>query len=341
MLSAEIKIFPGKELLALDMAEIVDASAIGSGIIQGCAFHHQYGALSMDPGRMLIRGRLGYFSGGQIPTTGINVSGAYKVLAVCDLSAATNQFYVDYFDTATGGAYESLVARVNQQSSFNAGDGVAFVEIGTATIDSATGNVTAWTPLNAEPKHDSERLAEAVAKADASHTLLTEKINAWATYLQQRAFAWYPQFKQVTFKVPSFAIDPGKNARPACTFTAIIGTTFRATGPNSRTEYTPASSMPNFEQQYTTLSDGTQVPLNIDNNDMRYVAAAIALVRFDDAAYVSGGKQVGKNSKSCVVAGWGLYGSGFGRKCTIYVKNVGTEQAIVDMQVDLLFVRRG
>ena len=337
--SAEIKVFPGKEMMALDMAEVLDASTIGSGIIAGCQIPTpSNGKLTIDSGRIIIRGRLGVITGGEIPIPTLTGDADCKVLAICDLSSDT-PFSIRMVNNAEYQALEA--AKNNTPTNFNSGNGVDFVELGVAHVNSATGNVTSWTPTNAEPKHDSDRLAEAVASANASHTLLTEKINAWATYLQQRAFAWYPQFKQVTFKVPSFAIDPGKNARPACTFTAIIGTTFRATGPNSRTEYTPASSMPNFEQQYTTLSDGTQVPLNIDNNDMRYVAAAIALVRFDDAAYVSGGKQVGKNSKSCVVAGWGLYGSGFGRKCTIYVKNVGSEQAIIDMQVDLLFVRRG
>lgn len=345
MLNAEMKIYPGKEMLALDMAEVLETSVINSGIIQGCGITFSGGALTLAPGRILIRGRLGYFTGGQIPTTDISASGTYKLLAVCDLAAQENSmFYIDFFSTATGGAYAALRNRIEQQNGhFNSIDGAAFVELGTATINAATGSVTAWTSSNTGVKRDATAYAaiqqsitnnvkQINATASAQHTLLTQKINAWATYLQNRAFA-SSKFVQEQFVVPSWTIPAG--ARVACQFPAIRGTTFRATGTNARTETKP--SWQTFTQTYTTLSDGTRVPLNVDTAAVRYVAIGLLGVLFRDAAY----NNKGKNAVQCVVAGWNISGSDYDRRCYVYIKNTGTTEAIIDLSVNLEFVRRG
>ena len=345
MLNAEMKIYPGKEMLALDMAEVLETSVINSGIIQGCGITLSGGALTLAPGRILIRGRLGYFSGGQIPTTDISVSGSYKLLAVCDLAAQEgSMFYVDFFSAATGGDYDTLVNRVNQQNGhFNSIEGVAFIELGTATIDSATGNVTAWTPSNVDVKRDATAYAaiqqsitdnvdQINQTASAQHTLLTEKINAWATYLQNRAFA-SSKFVQEEFVVPSWTIPAG--ARIACQFPAIRGTTIRATGTNARVETKP--SWQTFTQTYTTLSDNTKIPLNVDTASVRYVAIGLIGVLLSDASY----NNKGKNAVHCVVAGWAIAGSDYNRRCYVYVKNTGTAEAIIDLTANLEFVRRG
>ena len=333
--SAEIKVFPGKEMMALDMAEVLDASTIGSGIIAGCQIPTpSNGKLTIDSGRIIIRGRLGVITGGEIPIPTLTGDADCKVLAICDLSSDT-PFSIRMVNNAEYQALEA--AKNNTPTNFNSGNGVDFVELGVAHVNSATGNVTSWTPTNAEPKHDSDRLAEAVASANASHTLLTEKINAWATYLQKRAFGWSPQFAIVTLHAPSYTLAAG--ARLGCTFPAIRNSTCTAAGPNSRTESIP--QIPTFEQQYTTLSDGTQIPLNIDEDPLRYVAAGISRVLISNAKYKVGNKEVGKNYNNCTIAGWGLYGSERQRRCVIYLRNVGTEEAIVDLEVDLLFVRRG
>lgn len=345
MLNAEMKIYPGKEMLALDMAEVLETSVINSGIIQGCNVTLSGGALTLAPGRILIRGRLGYFSGGQIPTTGINASGAYKLLAVCDLAAQEgSMFYVDFFSTATGGDYDTLVNRVNQQNGhFNSIEGAAFVELGTATIDSATGNVTAWTPSNVDVKRDAaayaaiqqsitDNVAQINQTAAAQHTLLTQKINAWATYLQNRTFA-SARFGTVRFTVPSFTIPAG--GRVDCNFAAIRGTTFRATGTNTRVETRP--SWVDFTQTYTTLSDGTKVPLNVDNADVRWIAIGFTSILLVNAAY----NNKGKNASQCDVAAFGMSGGDYARRASVYVRNRGTTEAIIDLVCELIFVRRG
>lgn len=347
MLNAEIKIFPGKEMKALDMAEILDASVITSGIIQGCNIQNLSGALTLtEPGRILIRGRLGYFQSGVIPTSGISTSGTYKVLAVCDLSATQgNEFYIDYFSTATGGDYDAISSRRSNQQSFNAADGVEFVELGTATIDASTGNVTQWTPENATVKRDADAYSalqqEITNVATTSHTYLQRQINAWSTYLRNRAFA-SARFVQEAFVVPSFKLGAGE--RVSCRFPALRGTTFRATSANSRVATLP--SWEDFTQQYTTITDGTstvQIPSNVDTAAVRYVAIGIAGVLFSKAAYKPSGasQAVGKNETYCVVNGWGLFGTDKKREAVVYIKNVGTAEAIVDVNCTLMFVRRG
>jgi hypothetical protein len=253
-------------------------------------------------------------------------------------------FYVDFFSTATGGDYDTLVNRVNQQNGhFNSIEGAAFVELGTATIDSATGNVTAWTPSNVDVKRDAaayaaiqQSIADHVEQinqtATAQHTLLTQKINAWATYLQNRAFA-SSKFVQEEIVVPSWTVPAG--ARIACQFPAIRGTTIRATGTNSRTETRP--SWQTFTQTYTTLSDNTKVPLNVDTATVRYVAVGLTGVLITDAAY----QNKGKNAGQCVVSGWNITGADYNRRCYVYVKNTGSAEAIIDLTANLEFVRRG
>lgn len=339
--SAEIKVHPGKELLALDFAEIMDASLINSGIIQGCDITLESGVLKMASGRIMIKGRLGLITGGDIELPSISTEADCKLLAVCDLRADT-PFYVRLVSNAE---YETLSADADRyQDTFNVGSGVAFVDLGTAHVNPATSVVTSWTPsANAAVKKDAksyaaiqQSIADHVAQinrtATAQHTLLTQKINAWATYLQNRAFA-SSKFVQEEIVVPSWTVPAG--ARIACQFPAIRGTTIRATGTNSRTETRP--SWQTFTQTYTTLSDNTKVPLNVDSATVRYVAVGLTGVLITDAAY----QNKGKNAGQCVVSGWNISGADYSRRCYVYVKNTGTAEAIIDLTANLEFVRRG
>lgn len=354
--TADIKVFPGKELKAVDMAEVLDACSIANGgIIQGCAitYNQQAQTLSMGSGYILIKGRLAAITGGTIdeyPT--LSAESDCRLLAVCDLTSVT-PFYIRLFSSAE---YDSISARAAAASDFNVENGVAFVVLGVAKVNPATNKVTAWTPhaTGSIPRKDADTFLELSntvsnndtsvrqlitqqintvnANANASHNLLTQKINAWATYLQKRTSS-ADRFSVVQFTVPSFTIGAG--ARVGCTFPAIRGTTFRATGTNARTETRP--SWATFTQTYTKLSDGTQIPLNVDNAEVRYFAVGISQILMSNAAYQS----KGKNATNCVVAGWALYGADYDRRGSVYVRNVGTAEAIIDLTITLTFVRRG
>lgn len=338
--SAEIKVHPGKELLALDFAEIIDASLINSGIIQGCTITLESGVLKMESGRIMIKGRLGLITGGDIELPSISTEADCKLLAVCDLRADT-PFYIRLVSNAE---YETLSADAERyKDTFNVGNGVAFVELGTAHVNPATSAVTKWTPKNASVKKDSvsyaalekslsDNVANVYRNANNAHALLTQKINAWATYLQKRTSS-SGRFVNEVVTVPSFTIPAG--SRVSCTFPAIRGTTYRATGTNSRTESKP--SWVNFTQTYTTMSDGTKIPLNVDDASVRYVALAVSNVLFSNAAY----NNKGKNATKCVMAGMGVYGVDHDRRGVVYVYNAGTAEAIIDVQVGILYARRG
>lgn len=58
---ADGRIYPTKEMKAIDMAEVVRAAVAEDGVLQGCRFHIDGEKLLMSPGRILIRGRLGVF----------------------------------------------------------------------------------------------------------------------------------------------------------------------------------------------------------------------------------------------------------------------------------------
>ena len=363
--TAEIKVFPGKEMKALDMAEALEGAFIAHQcILQGCEVSLNNGKLNITSGSIIIKGRVAAVTGGEIDEyPSVSSTSSLRLLAVCDLSADT-PFYIRLFSQSE---YETLVARRDSIADFNSGNGVWFSNLGTATFNPATNQVTNWSPspdvdIRSQNRQNYERLWNRVTdndsavrslitsnvntinnkintsvntitnNANASHTLLTQKINAWSTYLNKRSFASW-KFVHEEFVVPSFTIAAG--ARVACSFPAIRGTTFSATGTNARTETRPSWST--FTQTYTTLSDGTQIPLNVDEASVRYVASGIETVLPRNATYQS----KGKNANNCVIAGWALNGDDYNRRCYIYVRNIGSNEAIIDLTVKLLFVRRG
>jgi hypothetical protein len=340
-MNAEIRVYPDKELKAIDMAEIVDSLQLADGIIQGCGVEiTQNGtALHIDDGRILIHGRLGVVTAGNVELPALEATATCHLAAVCDLAVA-NPFYIALLSSADLDALEQKKSRVTY---FNAGNGVDYVVLGTAVVNPTTHIVSDWTPQEADPVSNSivfgdlqKSIDDNVAKinqtASAQHALLTQKINAWATYLQNRTSA-SARFGVITFTVPSFTIPAGQ--RVACSFPAIWGTTFKATGTNSRTEIRPP--WVDFTQTYTTLSDGTKIPLNIDTEHVRYIAIGISGIVFTNAAY--GGK--GKNASRCVASGFSISGGDYNRRVYIYPQNIGTAEAIIDIGCTVLFVRRG
>jgi len=352
--TAEIKVFPGKEMKALDMAEALEGAFIAyTCILQGCYVSLNNGKLTVSSGSIMIRGRVATVTGGEIDEyPSVSSTSSLRLLAVCDLAADT-PFYIRLFSQSE---YEALVARRDSITDFNSGNGVWYMQLGIATFNPASNQITAWSPSPDSDIRQQNRdryiaLMDKITsndtsvrslitsnvntinnKANASHTLLTQKINAWTTYLIKRSFASW-KFVHEEFTVPSFTIAAG--ARVACSFPAIRGTSFSATGTNARTEVRPSWS--SFTQTYTTLSDGTKIPLNVDEARVRYVASGIESVFPRNAAYQS----KGKNATNCVIAGWALNGEDYNRRCYIYVRNIGSAEAIIDLTVKLLFVRRG
>lgn len=140
-MNADIRIYPDKELKAVDMAVILDALEVADGAIQGCEVSLSSGVLSISDGRILLKGRLGVVTASTIELPTLASAATCHLLAVCDL-AIDPPFYIALFSAEE---YETLVERVETVTDFNGLNGVAFVELGTADVDPNTSAVTSWT----------------------------------------------------------------------------------------------------------------------------------------------------------------------------------------------------
>lgn len=155
-LTTELRIFPNKELFAVDMAEIVNTSVPLSGIIQGCAItlNDFTGTLSIETGRILINGRLGVITeGGTLaaPTVEGSANVQCHVVAVCNLSSTLSPFTIEIVDQAT---YEEYVQRRDATKDvFNVQDGFSYHYLGSVMVNPTSGKIVTWTPsVNANAK---------------------------------------------------------------------------------------------------------------------------------------------------------------------------------------------
>lgn len=141
--TADIRIFPNKEMFSVDMAEVLDAGILRSGVIQGCHISETNGVLNIDSGRIVIGGRLGVVTGGVIPLPSISVESSCTVLAVCDLRNNQQPFYVAMVDSA---GLDALNSARTTDGTFNVVNGLDYVILGTVTANPATGLVSNWVP---------------------------------------------------------------------------------------------------------------------------------------------------------------------------------------------------
>jgi len=140
--TADIRIYPGKELFASDMAEILRASLVNSGRIQGCVISNSDGVLSISSGRISIAGRVGVVTGGTIPTPALSANASCTVVAICDLSRENEPMRIEML---TADDYATLQANATAAGSFNdSGTGIQYIELAFATVNASTGKVATW-----------------------------------------------------------------------------------------------------------------------------------------------------------------------------------------------------
>lgn len=140
--TADIRIYPGKELFASDMAEILRAALANSGRIQGCVISNSDGVLSISSGRIAIAGRVGVVTGGTIPTPALSANASCTVVAICDLSRENEPMRIEML---TADDYATLQANATAAESFNdSGTGIQYVELAYATVNASTGKVVTW-----------------------------------------------------------------------------------------------------------------------------------------------------------------------------------------------------
>ena len=181
-MNADIRVYPDKEMKAIDMAEIVDSVQLENGIIQGCGVSIIQNALHINDGRILIHGRLGVVTAGNIELPELEATATCYLAAVCDL-AIQNPFYIALL---TGADKSALDQKKSQITDFNAGNGVDYVVLGTATVNPTTTVVTNWTAQNATPvssKTTVDALKSDVASLESTVTSHTTTINGHTSTL--------------------------------------------------------------------------------------------------------------------------------------------------------------
>ena len=168
-MNADIRVYPDKEMKAIDMAEIVGSVQLANGIIQGCGVSIIQNALHINDGRILINGRLGVVTAGNIELPELEATTTCYLTAVCDL-AVQNPFYIALL---TGADKSALDQKKSQIPNFNAGNGVDYVILGTASVNPTTHVVSNWTPQNATAVSNKTE----VNKLRNSITSLNTKVN--------------------------------------------------------------------------------------------------------------------------------------------------------------------
>lgn len=216
-ISGSIHIYPAREMLALDMAELIAATYINKdGIIQGCAFSIVNGKLHMTKGRMIIMGRLCVVDSDGDFDLPDDISGKTDtqhryVMAVCDLTAS-EPFYVKIFSASEYYAVEEAdsMNSADDYINFNVNNGVHIFKLGTVDINPATGAVTAWKPFAAASIKNNKTQTSAMnnsvteLRTELTNTITTNvnaikdsgnttvslaTLNSWVNYLKKRAFA--------------------------------------------------------------------------------------------------------------------------------------------------------
>ena len=209
-ISGVAKIYPAKEMRAVDMAEALKALtlfngvrrvgntdiSVNGGIIQGCSFAiptDRTTALRMSAGRILICGRLAdftpesgnyfYFSAPSVPSDVTCV-----IAAVCDLSNPTNPFYITL---ATSSTLASLDAAANRTTDemFNRNNGLRYLRLGTVKVKT-NGVFTDYTPnpYSSEIKSNKALFDEVKNNLETSITNNNAKATEWINYLKTARF---------------------------------------------------------------------------------------------------------------------------------------------------------
>lgn len=199
-LTTDLHIFPNKELFATDMAEILDTAVPLSGIVQGCevSFNSGAGTLSIESGRMLIRGRLGVIEEGgdiAIPTLTGTSNVACRLIAVCNLSTSETPFTIEIASPAT--IEEYTTRRIDSESTFNTQDGFDYLVLGTAAVNPISGKVVSWTPesnldIKNAIKLNSNRFGGTYLPSGTNINDLTIKDSGWWAYSRADMSGTFP-----------------------------------------------------------------------------------------------------------------------------------------------------
>lgn len=319
--NTDIRVFPAKEMMAADMAYAIDAATLGSGILHGCEVSINNGALTIADGRILIKGRLAFITGGTIPLPTVT-SGTYYLLAVCDL-LAPSPFYIRLFSEQEKGDLDTQVS-FTDETEFNYNNGTRYITLGTAVVDVALGVVTSYTASNdATPQDNSTRLSALESRID--RTLGDHQSHL--SWLDNRRWSANKLVRD-TIKYTSMPIPA--NSRARATVNIAYGSRYTATASGGtvsihNTPGTDTGSVPSTPDAY-----GRNTSVN-----QNHKVLAITGITFSNAA-VGGGA----NANKCVLAGFNRTAAATSpqvHNAYIDVYNLASSAAVIDIDVHVLY----
>lgn len=322
-----IRIYPASELSAEDMAELMRVSIAFDGCLRGCRLSiTDGGVLHITGGRIVIKGRLGNFNSGDIdPPTISSGSATCYVCAVCDLSGQTSSpFYIGVFTASQYSALQTgdTVSDIN----FNHSTGYKFITLATVTVSMAGKFSNLVTNSDYYPYMTNKQYVD-----DAVSALSTTLSNAdlihddWISYLRKRVF---DDVRLATFNItrPGTTIAAGSTATISGNIAYGTVYTQRDAGGNVDV-YTP--TVPSFVQTYTARG----VPSNVDTE--HWTPKGIVAINVSNCEFKVNGTAIGKNSTWCLIQKY-AFGTG---TWNVTLRNVGTQPAIVDVTVKVLYAR--
>lgn len=189
--NGNLSVYPGHEMKAIDMAEALRAVSTFSGIANGCRLHIESNSLLMEPGWVILGGRVGSFEQPEgetyitIECPQPSQTTDYKILIVCDLrpTSSTRSFYVDLF---TDDEISQLSQHVVSDDKFNSSQAVKYITIGKVSVSSSgvpsnldveTGHYPEYAIVS-----DKRKLEAAAALETRRHKLIWD---CWINYLNR------------------------------------------------------------------------------------------------------------------------------------------------------------
>ena len=320
-MNAEIRIFPAHKLEAVDMAVLMDASLIRDGVVQGCELTIEQNELQIATGRLMIHGRMGVVTAGQIDRpTSISSTQTCYLCAVCDLSAE-EPFTIGIY-TAT--EYNALLdrAKLYTGDKFNANDGVAAFKMADVTVNPSKG-VTAITQNENWSAKNVRGLDPYSNIVNKNRSLSDSRYG----YLKHRVYAG-SKFFHWAFEIPQRTIAAGARA----TFTSKNRYGVELAWKNNKIETTYKYANKTYKN--ITDSNGYRVDpaafKTFDNYGPQFLEPiAIAGIIVRDAT------TGGKNSKNCSILAWRFTDT----ETSVDIVNNGKEAAVIRIHIRMLYAQ--
>lgn len=320
-MNADIRIFPAHKLEAVDMAELMNASLLRDGVIQGCGLSIEQNELQIAAGRIIIQGRLAVVSAGTVERpSDISKTQTCYLCAVCDLSAEEPFILAIY----TQDQYNSLMNRVNlyKDGTFNVNEGVAAFKLADITVDPTIGvtKITQSTAFSAKNVNGMEPYQKAVTDnrslSDSRYGYLKKRV-----YTVNKFFRWAIELPQRTLAA---------GARVTYDIDNRYGVTYTWQSNKLIKSY----EYPNKTYKSKTDANGYRVDptafKTFANGGPQFLTPiAIAGIMLRDAA------TGGKNSKNCSILAWRFTPS----ETRIDVINTGKEAAVIRVWIQMLYAQ--